>query len=80
VNETVNLLKTQAAIKKVKLHVNSDVKHEVCSFDMMRTQQILINLLTNAIKFSHSGGMVLISLMSLKAGQNQMEVKIIIKD
>jgi signal transduction histidine kinase len=42
----------------------------------MRVQQILINLLTNAIKFSYEGGMVFITVMTFITSTTDLDAKI----
>ena len=76
VEETVDILRSQALSKNVKLKVDCDLKQEVCRFDRMRVQQILINLLTNAIKFSHERSMVFVTVMTIKASATEIDVKI----
>ena len=65
VKETVDLLKSIADNKHIKLKFDSDLKQEHFQFDQIRTQQILINLLTNAIKFSHQDSMVFITVLTI---------------
>jgi signal transduction histidine kinase len=46
----------------------------------MRTQQILINLLTNAIKFSHQDSIVFITVLTIQTSDTEILVKIMVKD
>lgn len=73
VNDTCNLLKSQASVKGVQIKTSFNVRHESCSFDKSRVQQVLINLLSNAIKFSHENGMVFVHVQTLKKQNDEAD-------
>ena len=45
----------------------------------MRFQQVIVNLLTNAIKFSRAGGKVLIKLKSVSSKRDPKFVNLVVK-
>jgi signal transduction histidine kinase len=52
VGETINILEGQASLRRVKLVLKAECNEVQVNLDTMRTQQILLNLISNAIKFS----------------------------
>lgn len=80
VQDTVDLLSSQADIKNVKMQVSCHIEQEQCQLDKMRLQQVLINLLSNAIKFSHKQSFIFITVQTVKSSENELEVLISVKD
>jgi PAS domain S-box-containing protein len=58
------------------INLDKDLPKIVCG-DHTRVKQILINLLSNALKFTHSGGKVVLSVIPV---QNTSEIKFIVSD
>jgi len=58
IRNVVQLLQRQAELQKTKIVFNPLQKEVIAQIDLMRTQQIVINLLTNALKFSKEGDVV----------------------
>jgi two-component system, NarL family, sensor histidine kinase BarA len=52
INNVVEILQRQAELQKITIEFEPLKTEVIVSIDMMRTQQIIINLLTNALKFS----------------------------
>lgn len=50
--DIVNIVQTQANLRKITIHLDFDQSDMKFMLDQMRLYQILINLLQNAIKFS----------------------------
>jgi two-component system cell cycle sensor histidine kinase PleC len=67
-NEAVGLLDMRARAKKIDIFVANDAKVPKVLADRRSINQIAINLLTNAIKFSPAGGRVEISTTLNSAG------------
>lgn len=66
IKSTIDLVKPQAESRHIDLEFSTPDFDLVCNVDPMRIQQILTNLLTNAIKFTPEGGRVDISLAHIK--------------
>lgn len=65
--------------KKQKLVIHSKVKHECLIGDVQRIQQALLNMLTNAIKYTPNKGLIQISVKekpSVYNGYGQFEIAV----
>ena len=63
VNEVVMIMQSQTELKKIKLMIDiRAVKGEKYMLDVQRTMQVLINLISNATKFSQIGGIIYINV------------------
>lgn len=69
---------SMAIEKKIQLHFNSNIDELIMNFDEVRVQQIIYNVLSNALKFTPEGGAVEVNL-SIKEG-DAPHLKISIKD
>ena len=66
VEDTVQMISMQAKHRNVAVVIDSfKVVFDALVIDKMRFQQVVINLLTNAIKFSRPGSKVKIKLKSV---------------
>lgn len=63
--------------KKIKLIIKRDNKYESLMYDKLRMKQILINLVSNAIKFTPSGGKVIIEISESEPRENNTIIQTI---
>ncbi len=78
--ECVNMFKHEAASKSLELVVSAPVKSlGTLIGDRLRIQQILVNLLGNAIKFTKQGEIV-ISARPLERGEEQVMLEFSVRD
>ncbi|MEO5563072.1 MAG: two-component regulator propeller domain-containing protein, partial [Chitinophagaceae bacterium] len=65
--------------KNIKLSIHSDIDKVVTSFDKVKLERILFNLLSNAFKFTHEGGSVEVKT-SIRKEDDKEYVVIMVKD
>lgn len=75
INEVSNILQPLLQKKELKLTIKSSKNDIILNADYTKLQQIIFNILGNAIKFSHHKGTI-----TLKITQNNTDTKISIKD
>ena len=65
VRQVVNSVKEFVNIKQIKLTFLSDVKEKVMALDVDKFERILLNLISNSVKFTKPGGEILITVHDL---------------
>jgi two-component system sensor histidine kinase EvgS len=80
VSETVAILQGQASLKNIEIKVNDDLNGKILNIDSLRTQQILINLISNAIKFSCQSGLIEVAVSSSRLADNVVQVALSVRD
>ena len=61
-----SIIYPQAAFKKQEFEINVNVSHECLTGDVLRINQILINILSNAVKFTPEKGHIRLRIEELK--------------
>ncbi|MFO7599504.1 MAG: response regulator [Candidatus Desulfacyla sp.] len=68
IGEAVSLIKNEAACKNVQVHNRVDSTNSVIWSDPYKLRQVLLNLLTNAVHATGSGGSVTVDLKRVDSG------------
>jgi PAS domain S-box-containing protein len=74
VQDVVDMLEGKARLKGVTVGLESSVLPMV-RLDPLRLKQVLLNYLSNAIKFSHPNGQVVVSAFMSEQGRMRIEVR-----
>ena len=81
INNMLNLLKLKADEKTVPiaLDIDDDVPRSVVG-DPLRLNQVLVNLISNAVKFSHTGGRVLLKVAVKEETDHDVALNFTVQD
>ena len=75
ISNIVDILQLQAQFKKVKIEFEKLHEEIVLELDLLRLQQVVINLISNAVKFSKTNQAVLVRI-KLKEAKSSDDVEL----
>ena len=63
------LFEKQAQDKNIKFTINKDIKHNYCYCDKVKLREVLLNLISNAFKYTPNNGSVTINVKELECNK-----------
>lgn len=76
-----NITQPQATAKKLKFDINLDnVENEILIGDSLRLNQVLLNLLSNACKFTNEGGVIALRIKEISKTKANAHFRFIVED
>ena len=80
-DQVITMIRPQAAEKSLRFQVQADsVTHEYFYGDILRMNQILINILGNAVKFTPTGGSIILQVEECAAKEDHVRYRYTIQD
>ena len=77
-DKLVNIIQSQIEEKKLEFHVYAqDFRYEYLVADELRLNQIFLNLLNNAVKYTNAGGKIELSLVEEMIPEDSSQVRLI---
>lgn len=80
IGQVENMFAVQAENLGLELQVASGLEHSLFVGDKMRLQQVIINLLSNACKFTNMGGKISLTVKEESSGEESAVLRFSIKD
>jgi signal transduction histidine kinase/CheY-like chemotaxis protein len=81
INNTIETFGQEAKDKNITLTYNASGKLPPIIFcDRVRMTQVLVNLMSNAVKFTNEGGNILVTTKLINIDKGQLRLQIIVKD
>lgn len=81
INEQLEILRTDAVKKQIELTQHVDIINDYVYCDSLRLYQIMLNLISNAIKYTEPGGKITYDVKELKSDkEGYAKIRFIVKD
>ena len=81
VDEIKSVFEPQADQKGLNLIFETQVEHQYVLCDITKTKQILVNLISNAVKYTSTGGTVTVTVQEIPCEQeNSVKIQIEVRD
>ncbi len=82
INRITGLFESLAELKKIKVNVENKLQNSLCFMDPDKIEKVLVNLISNALKFTPEGGSINISMdsQSLPENPEKRNIQISIQD
>ena len=79
--EVVTAMEPAANVKQIKLLMDSTTwPHQMIMVDRIQVKKILVNLISNAIKYTKAGGIVKVNVQALKPEKSECTRRITVED
>ncbi|WP_125144298.1 ATP-binding protein [Clostridium transplantifaecale] len=75
-----NMLQQDAANRSLDFGLEENIDHDVIVGDELRLRQVILNLLSNAFKFTGAGGSVLLRVSEESSTESEVSYKILVRD
>lgn len=79
-SEVENMLQQDAANRRLKFELEEVITHDMIVGDELRLRQVILNLLSNAFKFTGAGGSVLLRVSEETSTETVVSYKIQVRD
>lgn len=80
INDCASIFREQAEQQKKSFHVSVDLQSPMVYCDLFRMNQILNNLLSNALKYSNEGADIFLELKQLEQNNDHGKYQLVVKD
>lgn len=80
IGEIRDMMEIQARQKEISFILETRVEHEALIGDPVRLRQVLVNLLSNAFKFTHQGGSVKLKIQELESDDASVQISFSVRD
>jgi CheY-like chemotaxis protein len=80
IDAVVSMLSSKFTSSEISFFLKKEVINDRIAADALRLNQILVNLLSNALKFSHKGGCVTLSVSQTDTGDEKAEYRFDVAD
>lgn len=80
IQSIIDLIRPQAEAKNINFEVFQNAEEEQLIGDQLRLNQILLNILSNALKFTPAGGTISLKIQELKKWHSEVRLRFTITD